>query len=77
MMKLKLNSWPPGTDLFVRHNVLADYIQDTAAKTGVDSITHFNTKVERVSKEHDHWKVRTSTLDTEKLEKTTKDWVSR
>jgi cation diffusion facilitator CzcD-associated flavoprotein CzcO len=75
-MKITLNSWPLGTEQHVRHNVLAEYIQDTAAKTGVNEVAQFNTKVEHVVKEGDHWKVQTSTLDAGKLEKTSRDWVS-
>ncbi len=75
LMKMTLNSWPPGTEQIVRHNILAEYIQDTAAKTGVDEVAQYNTKVEHVSKEGDHWKVRTSTLDGDKVEKITRDWV--
>jgi cation diffusion facilitator CzcD-associated flavoprotein CzcO len=76
LMKITLNSWPPGTEQNVKHNVLAEYIQDTAAKTGVNEVAHFNTKVEHVVKEGDHWKVQTSTFDAGKLEKTSRDWVS-
>jgi len=75
-MKLSLNSWPPGTEGNVRHNVLAEYIQDTAAKTGVNEIIQFNTAVEDVSKEGNYWKVRTCILEARKHEKTTKEWVS-
>jgi cation diffusion facilitator CzcD-associated flavoprotein CzcO len=75
LMKMTLNSWPPGTEQNVRHNVLAEYIQDTAAKTGVNDIAQYNTKVEHVSKEGNHWKVWTSTLDPGKLETRTRDWV--
>ncbi|PMD40932.1 dimethylaniline monooxygenase [Hyaloscypha variabilis F] len=74
LMKITLNSWPPGTEQNVRHNILAEYIQDTAAKTGVNEVAHFNTKVEHVVKEGGHWKVQTSTLDAGKLEKTNRDW---
>lgn len=73
---MSLNSWPPGTESTVRHNVLAEYIQDTAAKTGVNEIVQFNTAVEDVSKEGNYWKVRTSILEAEKHEKITKEWVS-
>ena len=75
-MKLKLNSWPPGTAQNVRHNILAEYIQDTAANTGVNEVAHYNTKVEHVSKERDHWKIQTSTLDVDTFQKTTSEWVS-
>ncbi|TVY19863.1 Flavin-containing monooxygenase ustF2 [Lachnellula arida] len=74
LMKTTLNSWPPGTEQIVRHNVLAEYIQDTAAKTGVEGITQYNTKVERVEKRGEYWDVRTLTLDADTLEKKTRDW---
>ncbi|TVY45229.1 Flavin-containing monooxygenase [Lachnellula subtilissima] len=74
LMKTTLNSWPPGTEQIVRHNVLAEYIQDTAAKTGVDGITRYNTRVDRVEKRGDYWEVRTTTLDPDTLEKKTRDW---
>ena len=76
LMEMTLNSWKPGTPQTVRHNVLAEYIQDTSSKTGVDEITLYNTKVEHVSKEHGKWKLRASTLDPGKNENTTKDWVN-
>ncbi|TVY47036.1 Flavin-containing monooxygenase [Lachnellula occidentalis] len=74
LMKTTLNSWPPGTEQIVRHNVLAEYIQDTAAKTGVEEVTQYNTKVERVEKRGGCWYVQTSTLDADTLEKKTRDW---
>lgn len=61
-MKLKINSWPPGTADFVNHRVLSDYIQDTSLKTGVYSSTIYRTRVERVFKSGQVWKVQTSTL---------------
>ncbi|RMZ84051.1 hypothetical protein DV737_g1351, partial [Chaetothyriales sp. CBS 132003] len=44
-MELSINSWKPGTESFVRHNVLAEYIQDTAVKTGVHERIVYNTDV--------------------------------
>jgi hypothetical protein len=55
---------------------LLSIIQDTAEKSGVNEIAQFNTKVENVSKEDGHWKVRTSTLKNEDVEAKTRDWVS-
>jgi hypothetical protein len=75
-MKVTLNSWPPGTEPIVKHNVLAEYIQDTASKTGVDEVAQFNTKVERLSKEGNIWKIQTSTLEPGQLEKNVRNWVS-
>lgn len=73
---MTLNAWPPGIPGTVRHNVLAKYIQDTAAKHGVDEVAQYNTKVEHVEKEGDHWNLRTSTLNLETLKNRTREWVS-
>lgn len=61
-MNLKINSWPPDTADYVNHRVLNDYIQDTSLKTGVYSCTIYNTRVEKVFKSGQIWKVQTSTL---------------
>jgi hypothetical protein len=72
---LSINSWPAGTPTFVRHQVLAQYIQDTAAKSGVHEDTIFNTEVKRVAKVGSYWKVETSTLNSATGQKTAKIWV--
>ncbi|KAF1363703.1 FAD/NAD(P)-binding domain-containing protein [Lizonia empirigonia] len=64
LLETTLNKFPPGTEDFVSHSVLKDYIQDTAIKTHVDAITQYNTEVQNVSKEGETWSVRTSTLRT-------------
>lgn len=61
-MKLKINSWPAGTADFVNHRVLNEYIQNTSQKTGVHSKTVYRTRVEKVFKSGEVWKVQTSTL---------------
>ncbi|CAF9921455.1 MAG: hypothetical protein ALECFALPRED_001807 [Alectoria fallacina] len=60
MMKLKINSWPAGTEDYVVHRVLNEYIQDTSRKTGVHLNTMYNTRVERIFKSGRLWKMRTS-----------------
>ena len=76
-MKLKLNSWPPGTEDYVNHRVLNEYIQDTSHKTGVHSKTIYNTRVEKVFKSGSVWNVRTSTLtrNKEAFHRAERDWV--
>ena len=64
MLETTLNKFPPGTEDFVSHSVLRDYIQDTAATTAVDAVTQYNTEVQDVSKEGEKWAVRTATLQT-------------
>ncbi|KAH8799751.1 FAD dependent oxidoreductase [Xylogone sp. PMI_703] len=73
LMELTLNSWKPGTEQISRHNVLAEYIQDTSSKAGVDDITLFNTRVDLVEKTGNKWHVRSSTLENGRIA-TTKDW---
>jgi hypothetical protein len=75
-LELSVNKWPAGTTTFVRHNVLADYIQDTAVKTGVHESTLYNTQVKRVVKDGNIWKIETSTWDAATRQPTEKIWVS-
>ena len=76
-MKLKINSWPAGTEDYVNHQVLNEYIQDTSHKTGVHSKTLYNTRVEKISKIERLWKVQTSTLMREEgaFDRIEGDWV--
>ena len=74
-MQLSINSWPTGTLPFVRHNVLAEYIQDTAAKSGVHESTLYNTEVKKVVKDGNVWRVETSTWDAATRQTSAKTWV--
>ena len=76
-MKLRLNSWPNGTEDFVNHRILNEYIQDTSRRTGVHSRTQYDTRVENVSKDGEVWKVQTSTLvkDQDDFFRIERDWV--
>ena len=62
MLETTLNTFPLGTEDFVSHSVLKDYIQDTAAKTAVDAVTQYNTNVQNVTKVGSKWTVQTSTF---------------
>lgn len=64
LIEMSLNSWKRETELYARHSVVAHYIQETAAKTGVDRTILHNTKVESVSKGQSGWKVHTLTWGT-------------
>ncbi|CAG7936280.1 unnamed protein product [Penicillium olsonii] len=64
LLQTTLNDWPEGTERFVRHSVLKDYIQDTAQKAGVDNVTKFGARVDRVRKNGSSWVVHWSTLDS-------------
>ena len=61
-MKLTLNSWKPGTEDFVNHRVLQEYIEETSRTTQVHERTVYQTRVEEISKAESFWRLRTSTL---------------
>jgi hypothetical protein len=49
-MKLRTHDWKPDTPDFVTHDVLATYIQDTAAANDILSNISFHTRVNKVEK---------------------------
>ncbi|KAK3115959.1 hypothetical protein LTR53_004186 [Teratosphaeriaceae sp. CCFEE 6253] len=61
-MEMSFQSWRPGTDEFVPHHVLGDYIQDAAAMNGVLVDTQFNTRVTKVVKQDAQWRLETARL---------------
>jgi ACS family pantothenate transporter-like MFS transporter len=65
LLETTLNRFPAGTEDFVSHQVLRDYIQDTATKTRVDEITQYDTEVRKVTKTGEKWIVETTTLHTD------------
>lgn len=65
LLETTLNQFPAGTEDFVTHNVLKDYIQDTAAVTGVHEITQYDTECKDVSKKGAKWIVETATLHSD------------
>jgi hypothetical protein len=79
LLETTLNRFPAGTEDFVSHQVLGDYIQDTATKTRVDEITQYDTEVRKVTKTGEKWIVETTTLHTDdngEVSKTNKVTVS-
>ncbi|KAJ4377607.1 hypothetical protein N0V83_000434 [Neocucurbitaria cava] len=65
LLETTLNQFPAGTEDFVTHDVLKDYIQDTAAITGVHEITQYETEVKHVSRKGGNWIVETATLHSD------------
>lgn len=61
-MKVSLGQWPPETGDFTTQNVLEEYIQGIAEEHGVNTVTQYQTRVEEVRKQENHWIVRTITL---------------
>ncbi|KIW60848.1 hypothetical protein, variant 2 [Exophiala xenobiotica] len=73
-LELSVNSWPAGTPAFVKHNVIAEYIQDTSIKTGIHERTLYNTRVKNLSKEGNIWRLETSTWNKTTGKATEKVW---
>jgi len=61
-MKTKLQEWPEGTQDYVNHRILKDYIQSLAKNTGVEESTIFGAKVTTVKKEGKTWTLVYETL---------------
>jgi cation diffusion facilitator CzcD-associated flavoprotein CzcO len=61
-MKLRAHDWPSQTPDFVTHDVLATYIQDTAAANDVLSNISFKTRVDKAEKKGSKWEVQSSRL---------------
>ena len=56
-MEMTCQAWKAGTDEFVPHHVLADYIQESAEANGILDSTHFSTRVNQVRKDGGKWAV--------------------
>ncbi|KAI4763755.1 dimethylaniline monooxygenase [Aureobasidium sp. EXF-3400] len=74
-MKLRTHNWEPDTPDFVTHDVLATYIQDTAAANDILSNISFRTRVNKVEKRGTKWEVCTSKLVEEAGEKEMRNTV--
>ncbi|KAF1918838.1 dimethylaniline monooxygenase [Ampelomyces quisqualis] len=65
MLETTLSRFPTGTEDYVSHAVLKDYIQNTAVETGVHEATRYNTVVKKVTKIGKSWNVDTITFHAE------------
>jgi hypothetical protein len=69
-MQTKLHTWPEGTNDFVSHEVLKQYIQEIAVRTGVGRATTYGARVIEIKKRGHKWSLNYTTLETqEKLER--------
>lgn len=59
-MEMQSQLWNPGTEEFVLHNVLAEYIQDAARTNAVENDIRFNTRVQKAYKNDAKWRLETS-----------------
>ena len=64
LLETTLHRFPVGTEDYVTHKVLADYIRDTSISTGVHDVTQYDTNVRNVWKSGETWSVETATLQT-------------
>lgn len=62
-MEMQTHSWNPGTEEFVLHNFMADYIQDAARVNAAEGVIQFNTRVQSITKSGARWHVVTSKLE--------------
>ncbi|KAH0336033.1 FAD/NAD(P)-binding domain-containing protein, partial [Aureobasidium melanogenum] len=74
-MELRTHDWKPETPDFVPHDVLATYIQDTAAANNILPLISFRTRVTRVEKKGGKWEVSTAKLVDEDGEKEVRESV--
>lgn len=65
LLETTLHRFPVGTEDYVTHKVLADYIRDTSISTGVHGVTEYDTNVKNVWKCGESWSVETATLQTD------------
>ena len=74
---MTLNSWPEGTEDYVGHTVIKEYIQDTARRTGIEAVIQYSTRVDGVEKLEGKWRVKTTTLGDGKStpHEVHRDWV--
>ncbi|KAH0361764.1 FAD/NAD(P)-binding domain-containing protein, partial [Aureobasidium melanogenum] len=56
-LKLRTHDWKPDTPDFVPHDVLATYIQDTAAANNILALISFRTRVTKIEKRGKRWEV--------------------
>lgn len=57
LLRTTLNPWPDETPDFVSHEILKEYIQDTAKKSGVHEVTLYECRVTNIHKQGLKWKV--------------------
>jgi hypothetical protein len=62
LQELKGHPWKKGTDDFVNVRVVGDYLQEFSKTFEVQPLIEFNTRVEKLEKIGDKWRLRSSTL---------------
>ncbi|KAG8629817.1 hypothetical protein KVT40_001436 [Elsinoe batatas] len=62
-MEMQSHPWKDGTEEFVNHKFLAEYISDAAEANGVLANIQFGTRVSRVSKNDGSWLVEVTRLE--------------
>ncbi|KAL9041084.1 MAG: hypothetical protein Q9214_004233 [Letrouitia sp. 1 TL-2023] len=62
LLELRDHPWKKGTQDFVNHRIIKEYIQSVADAINMTSFTHFHTKVLRVRKVPKKWHILSGTL---------------
>jgi hypothetical protein len=65
LQELKDFPWLEGTPDYVNVRVKQKYIQSYSKAFGVEELTRYNTRVEKLEKEGNTWKVQSTTLTRE------------
>ncbi|KAF2212505.1 hypothetical protein CERZMDRAFT_121267 [Cercospora zeae-maydis SCOH1-5] len=73
-MELSTQKWKPGTEEFVPHHVLAEYIQETARANGVLDVVSFDTRVKHVEKTGDKWTINIDQIEGDRTISSTKEF---
>jgi len=62
LQELKGYPWPEGNEQFVNVRVCGEYIQSYSREFGIEQVTKYDTRVEKVEKRGDKWRVLSTTL---------------
>lgn len=70
LQELKSHPWPANTGDFVNVRVVGTYLQDFASSFNILQITKLNTRVEKLGKVGEKWRLESSILERESGQKT-------
>lgn len=63
LMQTKLHTWPEGTNDFVGHEILKQYIQDIATKTEIEKAIRYGARVTEINKKGPNWSLNYTRLE--------------
>ena len=59
-MEMYCQNWKPGTQDFVPHHVLGDYLQDAASENLIMDVVELNTRVNHIQKVGTQWEIQST-----------------